>query len=59
MIYEEPSPAEHLLRKLSAAVDLSFVWETVGDCYCPDTRTQLITAAGWLAAGKEAISELM
>ena len=29
MIYEELSPADHLLRKLSAAVDLSLVSETV------------------------------
>jgi len=29
IIYEDLIPAEHLLRKLSAAVDLSFVSETV------------------------------
>ena len=32
MIYEELIPADHLLRKLSAAVDLSFVAEIVSDC---------------------------
>ena len=36
MIYEELMPADHLLRKLSAAVDLSFVSEIVSDCYSPD-----------------------
>jgi len=36
MIYKELIPADHLLRKLSAAVDFSFVSELVGDCYCPD-----------------------
>ncbi len=36
MIYEELIPADHLLRQLAAAVDLTFVSETVSDCYCPD-----------------------
>ena len=36
MIYEDLIPADHLRRKLSAAVDLSFVAEIVSDCYCPD-----------------------
>ena len=36
MIYGELIPADHLLCKLAAAVDLSFVTETVSDCYCPD-----------------------
>ena len=36
MIYEELIRADHLLRKLAAAVGLTFVSETVGDCYCPD-----------------------
>ena len=36
MIYEELIPEDHLLRKLAAAVDFSFVSELVGDCYCPD-----------------------
>ncbi len=36
MIYEELIPPNHLLRKLAAAVDLSFVSETVSACYCPD-----------------------
>ena len=36
MIYEDLIPPDHLLRKLAAAVDLSFVSETVSDCYCPD-----------------------
>lgn len=36
MINEKLIPADHLLRKLAAAVDLSFVSETVSDCYCPD-----------------------
>ena len=29
-------PADHLLRRITAAVDLSFVTELVSDCYCPD-----------------------
>ena len=37
MIYEDLIPPDHLLRKLSAAVDLSFVCEMLSDCYCPDT----------------------
>jgi len=36
MIYDELIPADHLLCKLAAAVDLSFVSKTVSDCYCPD-----------------------
>ncbi len=36
MIYEDLIPADHLLRKLSAAVDFSFVSDLVRDCYCPD-----------------------
>jgi hypothetical protein len=36
MIYEELIPADHLLRRLSAAVDFSFVSDPVSDCYCPD-----------------------
>ena len=36
IIYEELIPGDHLLRKLAAAVDFSFVSELVGDCYCPD-----------------------
>jgi hypothetical protein len=36
MIYEELIPADHLLRRLSAAVDFSFVPDPVSDCYCPD-----------------------
>ena len=36
MIYDELIRADHLLRKLAAAVDLSFVSETVSDCYCSD-----------------------
>ena len=36
MIYEELIPADHLLRRLSAAVDFSFVPDLVSDCYCPD-----------------------
>ena len=36
MIYEDLIPADHLLRKLSAAVELGFVAELVSDCYCPD-----------------------
>jgi len=36
MICEELIPADHLLWKLSAAVDFSFVSETVGGCHCPD-----------------------
>ncbi len=36
MIYEDLIPADHLLCKLSAVVDFSFVCELVTDCYCPD-----------------------
>lgn len=36
MIYDELIPTDHLLRKLTAAVDLSFVSDLVSDCYCPD-----------------------
>ena len=36
MIYEDLIPADHLLRKLAVAVDLSFVAKLVSDCYCPD-----------------------
>lgn len=36
IIYEELIPADHLLRRLSAAVDFSFVPDLVSDCYCPD-----------------------
>ena len=36
MIYAELIPGDHLLRKLSAVVDFSFVCELVSDCYCPD-----------------------
>jgi len=36
MIYGELIPTDHLQRKLAAAVDLSFVSETVSDCCCPD-----------------------
>ncbi len=37
MIYEDLIPTDHLLRKLSASVDFSFVSKLVNDCYCPDT----------------------
>ena len=33
MIYEDLIPADHLLRRLSAAVDFSFVSELVSDRY--------------------------
>ena len=36
MIYEDLIPPDHLLHKLAAAVDFSFVSELVHDCYCPD-----------------------
>ncbi len=36
MIYEDLVPADHLLRKLAAAVDFGFVSDVVSDCYCPD-----------------------
>jgi len=36
VIYEELIPANHLLGKLAAAVDPSFISQTVSDCYCPD-----------------------
>lgn len=36
MIYEDLIPTDHLLRRLAAAVDFSFVSALVHDCYCPD-----------------------
>ena len=36
MIYEDLVPADHLLRKLTVAVDFGFVSDLVRDCYCPD-----------------------
>jgi len=36
MIYDELVPAEHLLCRIAAAVDLAFVSGLVRDCYCPD-----------------------
>jgi len=36
MIYEDLVPADHLLRKLAAAVDFGFVSDLVSDCYWPD-----------------------
>ena len=36
IIYEELIRPDHLLRKLPAAVDFSFVSELVSDCYYPD-----------------------
>lgn len=36
LIYERLVPPDHLLRRIAAAVDLSFVTELVSDCYCPD-----------------------
>jgi hypothetical protein len=36
MIYDELITSDHLLRRLSAAVDFSFVPDLVSDCYCPD-----------------------
>lgn len=36
LLYENVIPADHLLRKLDAVVDLSFVSELVQDCYSPD-----------------------
>jgi len=36
MNYEELIAADHLLRKLAAAVDLGLVAEIVSDCYYPD-----------------------
>jgi len=38
MFYEELIPADHLLCKLEAAVDFSFLCDLVRDCYCPDKR---------------------
>jgi len=35
-IYEELIPSDHLLRRLSEAVDFSFVQSLLSDCYCPD-----------------------
>ena len=45
MIHEELIPADHLLCKLAAAVDLSFVSETLSDCYCPDNGRALVGPA--------------
>ena len=36
MIYESLILPDHLGRKLSAAVDFSFISDLVRDCYCPD-----------------------
>lgn len=36
LICEELIPAQHLLRKLTRALDFSFVRDLVQDCYCPD-----------------------
>jgi len=36
MIYEDLIPADHLLRRLSEAVDFCFVGPLVSDCYCAD-----------------------
>ena len=36
MIYDELIPADLVLRKLTAAVDLSCLSGLVSDCYCPD-----------------------
>ena len=36
LLYERLVPPDHLLRRIAAAVDLSFVTELVSDCYCPD-----------------------
>jgi len=36
MRYPDLVPADHLLRRIAAAVDLDFVTELVRDCYCPD-----------------------
>lgn len=36
MMYEQLIPPDHLLRRLSASVDFSFVPELVTDRYCPD-----------------------
>ena len=38
MVCEDLIPADHLLRKLSAAVGLSFVSELFSDCYYADRR---------------------
>ena len=52
MIYEELIPAEHLLGKQAAAVDLSFVSELVGDCYCPDNPSTLFRAVPRRCSGR-------
>jgi hypothetical protein len=36
MIYDELIPTNHLLRRLSAAVNFCFVPDLVSDCYSPD-----------------------
>jgi hypothetical protein len=38
MIYDELIPADHLVRKVSATVDFTFVSGLVSDCYCPDNN---------------------
>jgi len=36
LIYDRLVPADHLLRRIAAAVDFAFVTDLVRDCYCPD-----------------------
>ena len=36
LIYERLVPPDHLLRRITAAVDFAFVPDLVRDCYCPD-----------------------
>lgn len=35
-LYDKIVPQDHLLRKINAVVDFSFVNELVKDCYTPD-----------------------
>ena len=41
LIYEDLIPADHLLCKLSAAVDFNFVTGLISDCYCRDNGRPL------------------
>ena len=36
LIYDRLVPADHLLRRISATVDLAFITDLVRDCYCSD-----------------------
>ena len=33
---EDLVPQEHILRKIDSAIDFTYIYELVGDLYCPD-----------------------